>query len=125
VFHGNKNRLFAIPRPVALAVVAAALLVIAPQALANHNNTLCDSFHGNISNNNVYPLTYPNMNWSHWFYALDYIGSRQDVGGNETFRQLVAGGYELHVVTPDGNDRYLRTLVQRAGYSSTGGSMYE
>lgn len=98
--------------------VLASIATVAPNASANHNNTQCDRFEAYISNNNKYFLRYANMNWSHWLIYVDYIAIREDIAGNETFRQLVSPGTGLDVTTTDGLDRYLRTGTQRAGYSS-------
>lgn len=104
-------------------VLVAAVCVVqalagAGGASANHGNTLCDSGSGNFSNNEKRFLQYHYINWSVHYSDGDFIAIREDIAGNETFRQGYPAYSEPHVTTPDGYDRYLRAGIQRGGYAS-------
>jgi hypothetical protein len=103
-----------------LVMAACTLLALAGArgASANHGNTLCDSGSGDYSNNEKRFLQYHYINWSVHFSNGDFIAIREDIGGNETFRQWYPAWSEISVTTPDGYDRYLRAGIQRAGYPS-------
>jgi hypothetical protein len=103
-------------------VLSAALAL---PAAANHANTGCASGEGTFSNNEKRYLPYYNINWSGWNAYGDYIAIREDIGGNETYHQSVPGSSSHQTTTPDGLDRYLRTVIQRGGYSSVQWFMHE
>lgn len=107
------------------AFVVLVAFVFALPASANHANTGCDSGEGTFSNNEKRYLIYANINWSSWSAYGDYIAIRENIAGNETYRQYNLASSSDQTTTPDGLDSYLRTVIQRGGYSSVQWFMQE
>jgi hypothetical protein len=102
------------------AIVLLAVLSAGYGTSPAHAYTYCDGWSGYYSNNQKIPLAYHYINISTWNGNLDFIGIREDIGGNETFHQWWPGGTTgAQTNTSDGHDRYLRTINQRAGYASS------
>jgi hypothetical protein len=100
------------------ALVCAIALSVTP-ASANHANYHCDGDAGGYSDNAKRYLQFHWINWSAWsLHSLDHIAIREDTAQNETYHELWPGEPAYHeVVTYDGLDHALRTVVQRAGYA--------
>jgi hypothetical protein len=106
------------------AVSFSALAATTSPAFANHPNTQCDYWEGSFSNLEQIPLQIHWIDWSYWSADLDYVAIRKDIAANETFHVYVTGGF-IRTTTDTGNDKYLRTVIQRGGYSSASGWEYE
>jgi hypothetical protein len=106
-------------------IAAVALLVAADAVLAGHMGYACNARFGSYSNNALEWIDGADLdyiNWSVWGSNRDFVGKRQDIDGTITYSQWVPGGSWHRTTTVDGYDRYLRTGIQRAGYT---GADYE